>query len=222
MPTSINLGKVRPTDKGEWSSTYLDGYDILDIVTSGKGSYISKVKHNTAELSDRTKWIPLVDSAAIELAIQGANEAAAEADAARLAIEGDLALKQDKIDAGLETTSKNVVGAINEVNRIVSIHHADNKAVRRWNNTLSTPIGEAVGDLDFLRELPRILGLGCYLVEDDLTKKKLHRETTISMKMAHLRYWMAQKVNTCSVGTHFTTQIGKRVALSTKQYHFNQ
>ena len=176
MPTSINLGKIRPVDKGEWSSTYEGGYDILDIVTSGKGSYMSKVKLNTFALTDRTKWIPLVDSAAIELAIQETNEAAAEADAARLAIEGELALKQDKIDAGLETTSKNVVGAINEVNRIVSIHHADNKAVRRWNNTLSTPIGEAVGDLDFLRELPRILGLGCYLVADDLTKKKLHRD----------------------------------------------
>ena len=176
MPTSINLGKVRPVDKGEWSSTYEGGYDILDIVTSGKGSYMSKVKLNTFALTDRTKWIPLVDSAAVELAIQEAMDAAAEADAARLAIEGELALKQDKIDAGLETTSKNVVGAINEVNRIVSIHHADNKAVRRWNNTLSTPIGEAVGDLDFLRELPRILGLGCYLVADDLTKKKLHRD----------------------------------------------
>ena len=159
MPTSINLGKIRPVDKGEWSSTYEGGYDILDIVTSGKGSYMSKVKPNTFALTDRTKWIPLVDSAAIELAIQEAMDAAGAADAARLAIEGELALKQDKIDAGLETTSKNVVGAINEVNRIVSIHHADNKAVRRWNNTLSTPIGEAVGDLDFLRELPRILGL---------------------------------------------------------------
>lgn len=176
MPTSINLGKVRPVDKGEWSSEYEGGYDILDIVTSGKGSYMSKVKLNTFALTDRTKWIPLVDSAAIELAIQEAMGAAAKADAARLAIEGELAFKQGKIDAGLETTSKNVVGAINEVNRIVSIHHADNKAVRRWNNTLSTPIGEAVGDLDFLRELPRILGLGCYLVADDLTKKKLHRD----------------------------------------------
>lgn len=79
-------------------------------------------------------------------------------------------------NSNLETTSKNIVGAINEVNRIVSIHHADNRAVRRWNNTLSTPLGEAVGDLDFLRELPRILGLGCYLVDDDLTKRKLHRD----------------------------------------------
>lgn len=176
MPTSINLGKIRPVDKGEWSSTYEGGYDILDIVTSGKGSYMSKVKLNTFALTDRTKWIPLVDSAAVELAIQEAMDAAGAADTARLGIEGALALKQDKIDAGLETTSKNVVGAINEVNRIVSIHHADNKAVRRWNNTLSTPIGEAVGDLDFLRELPRILRLGCYLVADDLTKKKLHRD----------------------------------------------
>ena len=98
MPTSINLGKVRPTDKGEWSSEYEGGYDILDIVTYGHGSYMSKVKLNTFALTDRTKWIPLVDSAAIELAIQEAMDAAAEADAARLAIEGDLALKADQIE----------------------------------------------------------------------------------------------------------------------------
>ena len=98
MSTTINLGKVRVTDKGVWSSTYEGGYDILDIVTSGKGSYMSKVKPNTFELTDRTKWIPLVDSAAIELAIQEAMDAAAEADAARLAIEGDLALKADQIE----------------------------------------------------------------------------------------------------------------------------
>lgn len=46
-------------------------------------------------------------------------------------------------------------------------------AVRRWNETLATPIGEAYGNLDFLRELPSILGLGCYLVTDDRKRKKL-------------------------------------------------
>lgn len=86
------------------------------------------------------------------------------------------ALKQNKASQSLQTTSKNIVGAINEVNKIVSIHHADNRAVRRWDSSLSTPIGEAVGDIAFLRELPRILGLGCYLVQDDTTKRKLHRD----------------------------------------------
>ncbi len=46
-------------------------------------------------------------------------------------------------------------------------------AMRRWNETLSTPIGEAFGNIDFLRDLPSALGLGCYLVEDDRTRRKL-------------------------------------------------
>ncbi|KAA6320235.1 hypothetical protein EZS27_029969 [termite gut metagenome] len=46
-------------------------------------------------------------------------------------------------------------------------------AVRRWNETLSTPVGEAFGNIDFMRDLPSVLGLGCYLVKDDRTRRKL-------------------------------------------------
>ena len=119
MPTSINLGKIRPVDKGEWSSTYEGGYDILDIVTSGKGSYMSKVKPNTFALTDRTKWIPLVDSAAIELAIQEAMDAAAEADAARLAIQNDLAAKSGESEedaiASVINALKNEIKALKDL-----------------------------------------------------------------------------------------------------------
>jgi hypothetical protein len=51
--------------------------------------------------------------------------------------------------------------------------HAKEVACRRWNETLSTPTGEAFGNIDFLRNLPSLLGLGCYLVSDDLIKRKL-------------------------------------------------
>jgi hypothetical protein len=51
--------------------------------------------------------------------------------------------------------------------------HSKEIACRRWNETLSTPTGEAWGNIDFLRALPSILGLGCYLVADDRTKRKL-------------------------------------------------
>ena len=46
-------------------------------------------------------------------------------------------------------------------------------AIRRWKRSLSTPVGEAYGNIDFLRELPSILGLGCYLVSLDRSKRKL-------------------------------------------------
>ena len=35
-------------------------------------------------------------------------------------------------------------------------------ACRRWKISTSTPVGEAVGNIDYLRELPSLLGLGCY------------------------------------------------------------
>jgi hypothetical protein len=64
-----------------------------------------------------------------------------------------------------ESKKVNLMQAISTVNKRM--------AVRRWNETLSTPTGEAFGNIDFLRELPSLLALGCYLVTDDRKKKKL-------------------------------------------------
>ena len=61
MATTINLGKIRPYDAGEWSATYAGGYDVLNIVTYNGGSFMSKVTANTYPITDRTKWIPLTD-----------------------------------------------------------------------------------------------------------------------------------------------------------------
>ena len=49
----------------------------------------------------------------------------------------------------------------------------DGYACRRWNQDLSTPVGEAVGNIDYLRNLPSLLGLGCYLVDDAHNRRKL-------------------------------------------------
>ncbi|MDD2504092.1 MAG: hypothetical protein PHG58_09660 [Clostridia bacterium] len=46
-------------------------------------------------------------------------------------------------------------------------------AARRWNVNNSSPIGEAVGDIDYLRNLPSLLGLGCYLVDNNHNRRKL-------------------------------------------------
>jgi hypothetical protein len=56
---------------------------------------------------------------------------------------------------------------------IIQAIHSKQFACRRWNETLSTPTGEAWGNIDFLRALPSILGLGAYLVADDRSKRKL-------------------------------------------------
>ena len=45
-------------------------------------------------------------------------------------------------------------------------------ACRRWKISTSTPVGEAVGNIDYLRELPSLLGLGCYLVDDDAHNRR--------------------------------------------------
>ena len=46
-------------------------------------------------------------------------------------------------------------------------------ACRRWDMTKSTPVGEAVGDIGYLRDLPSLLGLGCYLVDKNHGRRKL-------------------------------------------------
>lgn len=46
-------------------------------------------------------------------------------------------------------------------------------AARRWNVNNSSPIGEAVGDIDYLRNLPSLLGLGSYLVDNNHSRRKL-------------------------------------------------
>ena len=46
-------------------------------------------------------------------------------------------------------------------------------ACRRWNVNNSSPVGEAVGDIDYLRNLPSLLGLGCYLVDNNHNRRKL-------------------------------------------------
>jgi hypothetical protein len=46
-------------------------------------------------------------------------------------------------------------------------------ACRRWNRNNATPVGEAYGNTDYLRNLPGMLGLGCYLVDDSHGRRKL-------------------------------------------------
>ncbi|MDR1338829.1 MAG: hypothetical protein LBK58_02060 [Prevotellaceae bacterium] len=46
-------------------------------------------------------------------------------------------------------------------------------ACRRWNTGYATPAGEAVGNIDYLRNLPGMLGLGCYLVDENHGRRKL-------------------------------------------------
>ncbi|EJW91711.1 hypothetical protein EVA_20178 [gut metagenome] len=46
-------------------------------------------------------------------------------------------------------------------------------ACRRWNINHSSPVGEAVGNIEYLRKLPGLLGLGCYLVDKNHTRRKL-------------------------------------------------
>ena len=46
-------------------------------------------------------------------------------------------------------------------------------ACRRWAVDNGSPVGEAVGNLDYLRELPALLSLGCYLVDKNHGRRKL-------------------------------------------------
>ena len=58
-----------------------------------------------------------------------------------------------------------------------SLLRGDTYACRRWNLNTSTPVGEVVGDVSYIRQLPSLLGLGCYLVDDAHNRKKLDPQT---------------------------------------------
>jgi hypothetical protein len=47
-------------------------------------------------------------------------------------------------------------------------------ACRRWKLTNASPVGEAVGNIDYLRMLPDLLNLGCYLVQANHSRVKLN------------------------------------------------
>lgn len=47
-------------------------------------------------------------------------------------------------------------------------------ACRRWSTISGNPIGEACENIDYLRDLPSLLGLGCYLVSNTRERRKLN------------------------------------------------
>ncbi|MHB9056213.1 MAG: hypothetical protein ACYC2P_08700 [Paludibacteraceae bacterium] len=102
---TTNLGKVVITPKGSWSGSVT--YEKLDLVTSASGgSYISLTDNNINHALSDTVWWQVI--ANVDNAVQNANNAATNAnekaglantaatnaDNARLAIQGDLALKE--------------------------------------------------------------------------------------------------------------------------------
>ena len=53
-------------------------------------------------------------------------------------------------------------------------HRRKRRCGRYWNESNSTYRAAGYyGSLDMLRKLPELLGLGCYLVQDDRTRRKL-------------------------------------------------
>ncbi len=46
----------------------------------------------------------------------------------------------------------------------------------KWRHDSMSPEGEPIGDLEMLRELPYLLNLGCYIVKNDHSRRKLSRK----------------------------------------------
>ena len=85
----------------------------------------------------------------------------------------DLPVAADIGDCNVEAQSAssgasfkvNIARALSSVNGSI--------AGRVWNEALSTPTGAPYGNIDMLRNLPALLGIGCYLVTDDRKRRKL-------------------------------------------------
>lgn len=97
--TTTNLGKVMPVFKGEYNAA--TKYLILDEVTKDGNYYRSKRNENLNHaVSDQAWWMLIYNEGdrqtATAIAIANANNAATNADNARLAIANELASKVDK------------------------------------------------------------------------------------------------------------------------------
>ena len=84
----------------------------------------------------------------------------------------DLPIAEDLEGAHVEVQAKsggsfrvNLMGAFGAFNGSI--------AGRVWSESQATPIGKPYGNIDMLRNLPALLGIGCYLVADDRTRRKL-------------------------------------------------
>ena len=101
-----------------------------------------------------------------------------------------------------------IEGVSKETGESVKIPFADavsivNKhvAIRRWKRGQGTPVGESYGNIDFLRDLPSVIGLGCLTVAG----VSLTRRTTVVSPTAVPLPWTARWAITCGAGTPTTT-----------------
>ena len=94
MSQTTNLGRVMPVDKGAYNSETT--YAKLDMVHTADSTYVSLVDNNVGNpVTDTTKWQCYADGKPATAAAAAANTAAGLANAARLAIQQDLAAKAD-------------------------------------------------------------------------------------------------------------------------------
>ena len=60
----------------------------------------------------------------------------------------------------------------------------------RWRKDSSSPEGEPIGDLQMLAQLPSILGLGGYLVQNDHSRRKLASDTHFKFANGGADLWL--------------------------------
>ena len=96
-----------------------------------------------------------------------------------------------------------------------AVENASNPiAGRYWNENNATPTAAGhYGSLQALRDLPKKLGLGRYLVADDRTRRKLDPVDSTRFEDAVPPHSTARWGSVCGVGTPTISRHGKRVII---------
>lgn len=118
MALAINLGRIKPIDRGVWSATYNGGlgYGELDIVQLNGDTYQSKVASNTAEVTDATKWTCLAkvsDKASHGYGTEP-QKTLKEVDDNLVQLAGDVGDKNEETLASVINAMKNEIAALKE------------------------------------------------------------------------------------------------------------
>ncbi|GAB6394619.1 MAG: hypothetical protein MdMp024_0931 [Bacteroidales bacterium] len=106
-------------------------------------------------------------------AAENANEKAALADD-KAALANEAAANANTAAGNANTAAENADAKATLANDMASLLSEYAVCGRFWDETLSSPLATGYyGNLNMLSRLPELLGLGCYLVQDDRTKRKL-------------------------------------------------
>lgn len=159
------------TDRLDVLDSSVNGIERLDEVqNSSINSLETQVKSAQSDITDINSSISSLKSkdTEIDASITALKNKDSEIDSSI----GELKAKDIEHDSSLSALDTSVINHEKRITDLESIH--DYWCGRVWDESSMSPEAKTyVGNLEMLKNIQEVLGLGCYLVENDHTRRKL-------------------------------------------------